>query len=99
MATFETKHNHASAGDLLDIRIGSLEWNESYEKETKQSHASAVDLLYIGIGNLGWCKCEHCKNKGREIDCPCCRQVDTMLIASSKIPEREVNISPFIFYG
>ena len=34
MATFETKHTHASAADLLHIIIGSLDWNESYEKET-----------------------------------------------------------------
>ena len=57
VATFETKHTHASAADLLHIRIGSLDWNESYEKETKHIHASAADLLHIRIGNLDWCKC------------------------------------------
>ena len=51
MATFETKHTHASPADLLRIRIGSLDWHESYEKETKHIHASA-DLLHIRIGNL-----------------------------------------------
>ena len=43
--TTETKHIHASTADLLHIRIGKLDWNESYEKETKHIHASAADLL------------------------------------------------------
>ena len=68
MATFETKHTHASAADLLQIRIGNLNWNESYEKETRHIHASAANILHIRIGNLGWCKCRHCKNKVRERD-------------------------------
>ena len=60
--------------------------NESYEKETKHIHAVAADLLHIRIGNLDWCKCRHCKNEAREIDCLCCKEVDEMLIASVKIP-------------
>ena len=68
MATFETKHTHASAADLLHIRIENLNWNESYEKETRHIHASAANILHIRIGNLGWCKCRHCKNKVRERD-------------------------------
>ena len=52
MATFETKHTRASAADLIHIRIGRLDWNESYEKETKHIHASAADLLDNGIGNI-----------------------------------------------
>ena len=47
MATFETKNIHASAANLLHIRIERLDWNESYEKETKHIHASAADLLHI----------------------------------------------------
>ena len=35
-AASETKHIHASAADLLHIRIGNLDWNESHEKDTKQ---------------------------------------------------------------
>ena len=31
MAAFKTKHTHASVADLLPIRIGSPNWNESYE--------------------------------------------------------------------
>ena len=46
-------------------------------------------LLHIRIGHLDWCKCGHCKNEAREIDCLCCRKVDAMLIAAAKIPERE----------
>ena len=52
----------------------------------------------IKIGNLDWCKCGHCKNEAREIDCLCCRKVDPMLIASSKISEREENILSSSFY-
>ena len=99
MATFETKHTHASAANLLHIRIGSLNWNKSYEKETKHIHASATDLLHIRIENLDLYKCGHCKNEARETDCLCCREVDAMLIASAKIPEREGNISSCNFYG
>ena len=73
--------------------------NESYEKETKHIHAIAADLLHIRIGNLDWCKCRHCKNEAREIDCLCCREVDAMLIASAKIPVCERSISPSSFYG
>ena len=57
VATFETKNIHTSAADLLRIRIGNLEWNESHEKETKDIHASATNLLSIKIGNIDWCKC------------------------------------------
>ena len=90
---------YASASVLLHIRIGNLDWNESHEKQTKYIHASAADLLHIRIGNLDWCKCGHCKNEAREIDCLCCREVNAMLIASAKIPEREGSISPCRFYG
>ena len=31
----------------------------------------------------------HCKNETREIDCLCSKEVDAMLIASTKIPEYE----------
>ena len=44
-------------------------------------------------------KCGHCKNEKREIDCLCCREVDAMLIASAKTPEREGSISPSNSYG
>ena len=79
--------------------------NESHDKtkillnETKHIYAWANNLLHIRIGNLNWCKWGHCKNKARETDCLCCREVDAMLIASVKIPEREGSISPSSFYG
>ena len=38
-------------------------------------------------------KCGHCKNEAREIDCLCCRKVDTIYIVSAKIQEREESIS------
>ena len=41
----------------------------------------------------------YCNNESRDIDCICCRELDAMLIASAKIPEREGNISPSSFYG
>ena len=74
---------------FITIRIGNLNWNESYEKKIKHIHASVADLLHIKIRNLNWCKCRHCRNEAREIHCLCCREVNTMLIASAKIPERE----------
>ena len=61
--------------------------NESHEKETKHIYVSAADLLNIRIGNLNWCKCVHCQNEAREINCRCCREVESMLIALAKIPE------------
>ena len=44
-------------------------------------------------------KCGYCKNEAREIDCLCFREVDAILIASAKIPEREGSISLSSFYG
>ena len=61
--------------------------NESHEKETKHIYVSAADLLNIRIGNLNWCKCVQCQNEAREINCRCCREVESMLIALAKIPE------------
>ena len=54
--------------------------NERHEKETQHIHAFAADLLYVRKKNLDWCKCWHCINDAREIDCLCCREVDAMLI-------------------
>ena len=54
--------------------------------------------LHIRIGNLNWCKCRHCKNEAREIDCLCCREAHAMFIASAKIPVREGSTSTFNFY-
>ena len=82
VAIFENKHTHASAADLLHIRIGSLHWNESYEKE--------LEILTLR-------KCRYRKNKSREIDCLCCREMDGMLIASAEILERERSILPCSF--
>ena len=67
----------------------------------KQSHASAADLLHIRIGNLNCCKCGHCKNKARGIDCLCCREieVDAMLIILAKIPQCKRSILPPVFMG
>ena len=39
------------------------------------------------------------ENEAREIDSPCGREVDAILIASAKIPERKGSISPSSFYG
>ena len=69
-----------------------------HENETKHIHASATNLLNIRIGNLDWCKCGHCNNEASEIDL-CCREVDVILIAFAKIPEREGSISSCSFYG
>ena len=45
-ATFETKHTHLSAVNLLDIIIGNLNWNESHKKETNDIYASTADSLH-----------------------------------------------------
>ena len=34
-----------------------------------------LSSYYIRIGNLNKCKCGHCKNEARKIDCFCCREV------------------------
>ena len=65
----------------------------------KHVYASAAVLLHIRIGNNDWCKCGHCKNKAREIDCLCCREVNSMLTALAKIPEGKGSISTCRFYG
>ena len=41
----------------------------------------------------------YCNNEVRDIDCICCRELDAMLIASAKIPEREGRIPPSAFMG
>ena len=52
-----------------------------------------ITYSVIRIGNLDWCKCGHWKYEATEIDCLCGRQVDTVLVASAKIPEREESVS------
>ena len=54
-------------------------------------------IYYIRIGNLDWCKCGHCKNETREIDCLCCREVHAMLTASAKNPDHKGSISSSSF--
>ena len=80
-----------------------LEWEVSIGMRAMREKLNIfmlqLDLLHIRIGNLDWCKRGHCKNKAREIDCRCCREVDEMLIASAKIHECEGSISPCSFYG
>ena len=44
-------------------------------------------------------KSGHCNNEERDLDCICCRELDAMLIALAKIPEREGRISSSSFYG
>ena len=51
---------------------GNERSNEGHEKETKHDQVSAADLLHIRIENLDSCKCRHCKNESREIDCLFC---------------------------
>ena len=46
--------------------------------------SETANLLHIRVGNLDWCKCGHCKNEAREIDCLCFIEVNPMLIASAK---------------
>ena len=58
-----------------------------------------LPIYYIRIGNINWCKCEHCNNEPREIDCPWCRQADATPIASAKILVREGGILPSSLYG
>ena len=66
---------------------------------------SAAALLHIRIGNLQkalqkwsveiWLMIK----RNKEIDCFCCREVDTMLIVSDKIPEREGASCDPVFMG
>ena len=44
-------------------------------------------------------KCRNCQNEAREIDCLCCIEVNAMLLALAKIPERGESMSSFSFYG
>ena len=67
--------------------------------KNKHNHASAVDLLHTRVGNIDWCKYGHCKNKAREINCPCGREVNAKPIASAKTLVHEGSISPCRFYG
>ena len=70
------------------------------ERNKTYSRFSSQFITYsIRIGNLDWCKCGYCKSGAKEIDCVCCREVDTMLIASAKIPECKGSISPSSRYG
>ena len=74
--------------------FSTIERNQTY------SQFSCRFITYIiRIGNLDWCKCGHCKNEAREIDCLCYREVDAMLTTLAKIPVREGSILPFSFYG
>ena len=67
--------------------------NETHEKETKHIHTSAVGKEIL-IGNLDWCKRRHCKNKAREIDCPCCSEVQCLLLWLKSWSVREASHHP-----
>ena len=70
------------------------------EKNETCSCLSYLFITYsIRIGNPDWCKCGYCKNKAKERDCLCCREVNAMLIASTKISECKGSISSCSFYG
>ena len=65
-----------------------------HEKGTKHIHASAADLWQIRIGNINWCKCEHCKNEPREVNCPWCREVQCLLLRLKSWSAREASCHP-----
>ena len=95
VATFETEH-------ILQLPIYFILGNKfsiGMRAMWKKLIRSITDLLQIRIVNLYWCKCRHCKNEARKIDCLCCRDVDLTHIALAKIPEREGSISPCSCYG
>ena len=71
---------------------------ESHEKNVFTLQLPIHYILYQNK-NIDWCKCGHCKNEAREIDCPCCREVNAVLIASAKILKREGSILLSSFYG
>ena len=60
--------------------------------ERNYSRFSCWFITYrIRIGILNKCKFGHCENEARELDC-FCWNVDAMLIALAKIPDRERSI-------
>ena len=80
------------------------------QKENTHIHASAADLLHTVLeqeisidantrSSHRRCSAKKVFFKARDIDCICCRELDSMLIISTKIPQRERSISPSNFYG
>ena len=53
-----------------------------------------TDQLWTTASESGYCN-----NEARDIECVCCRELDTVLIASTKISERVGRISPSSLYG
>ena len=63
------------------------------EENWRYSRFSCRYIKYsIRVGDLNWCKCRHCKNEAKEIECLCCRDVDSMLTALAKVPQCEGSI-------
>ena len=86
---------------MPEAAIGGILWKKVFFKisqnlqETLVPEKTAVNFakflrtpfLQNNSGRL-LLECRHRKNEAREIDCPCCREMDAMLIALVKIPER-----------
>ena len=96
VATFETEH-------ILQLPIYFILGNKfsiGMRAIWKKLNIFMLQLpIYYRLEYLYWCKCRHCKNEARKIDCLCCRDVDLTHIALAKIPEREGSISPCSCYG
>ena len=69
----------------------------SQETPVNFAKFSKASFLQNNSGRL-LLKCEHCKSEVRKIDCFCSRELDTIIIASAKIPESKESISPSSFY-
>ena len=97
---------------MLEAATGGVLWKKVFFKISQKSQETPVPeetpvnfakflrtaFLQNNSGRL-LLKGQHYKNKVREIDCLCCRELDAKRIASAEIPEREGSISSSSFYG
>ena len=83
---------------FLTISQNSQETPASEETPVNFEKLLRAPFLQNNSGRL-LLKCRHGRDEAREMYCLCCRQVDAMLTASAKMPERKGSISPSSFYG
>ena len=84
----------AATGDVLRKKMFFKMSQKSEEtpvpEETPVNFAKFLRTRFLqNISRRLLLKCRHCNDEAIDTDCICCTELDAVIIASAKIPERE----------